>query len=280
MRKLVRHWQKSAVVFALFLSPLVVAQSAKLAIVIDDIGYHQKEDVQIYAMPTEISVAIIPSAPHARQRNEQAKQQGRDVLIHMPMQPLGQQKIETGGLKLGLSQDEVNDRVQTAKRIVSHAIGMNNHMGSAATSDSALMTKLMRSLKEQHLFFLDSRTIGRSVAGKIAKEYGVKSLDRHIFLDDSDLYADVQRQFQNAVRYAQKNGTAIVIGHPRKNTVAVLQAGLKNLPKDVQLVGIGSLWRNEKVVPARPFNLLFNDIPAPTSVAPFQSVPLLRGIPD
>ncbi|MGC7590482.1 divergent polysaccharide deacetylase family protein [Bisgaard Taxon 46] len=280
MRKLVRHWQKSAAVFALFLSSLVVAQPAKLAIVIDDIGYHQKEDAQIYAMPTEISVAIIPSAPHARQRNEQAKQQGRDVLIHMPMQPLGQQKIETGGLKLGLSQDEVNDRVKTAKRIVSHAIGMNNHMGSAATSDSALMTKLMKSLREQHLFFLDSRTIGRSVASKIAKEYGVKSLDRHIFLDDSDLYADVQRQFQNAVHYAQKHGTAIVIGHPRKNTVAVLQAGLKNLPKDVQLVGMGSLWRNEKVVPVKPFNLLFNDIPAPTSAPPYQPIPMLRGVPE
>lgn len=58
---------------------------------------------------------------------------------------------------------------------------------------------------------------------------------------------------------------AIVIGHPRKNTVAVLKAGLGNLPKDIQLVGIGSLWRNEKAVPPKPFILLFSDAPAPTS---------------
>ena len=99
-------------------------------------------------------------------------------------------------------------------------------MGSAATADVPLMTKLMTALREHHLFFLDSRTIGRSVAGKMAKEQGVRALDRHIFLDDSNAFADVQRQFQVAVQYAQKHGTAIAIGHPRKNTIAVLQAAL------------------------------------------------------
>ena len=49
-------------------------------------------------------------------------------------------------------------------------------------------------------------------------------------------------QFQ----YARKHGTAIAIGHPRPNTVAVLKAGIKNLPDDIQLVSMGSLWRNEK----------------------------------
>ncbi|WP_318256338.1 divergent polysaccharide deacetylase family protein [Rodentibacter caecimuris] len=253
--------------------------AAKLAIVIDDIGYRPKDDAAIFAMPKEISTAIIPVAPYAGQRNKQAQQQGRDVLIHLPMQPLGHQKIEDGGLTLGMTQDQVRERIKKAKSIVSAAIGLNNHMGSAATADDALMTNLMTVLREQYLFFLDSRTIGRSVAGKIAKQQGVKALERHIFLDDSDVYADVQDQFQAAVQYARKHGTAIAIGHPRKNTIAVLQQGLQNLPPDIQLVGMGSLWRNEKVISPKPFILIFNNIPAPTSIAPFEAIPLLRGIP-
>ncbi len=69
---------------ALLLSPWVY--SAKLAIVIDDLGYHPKEDAQILALPQAVSVAIIPAAPHAKARNQQAHQQGRDILIHMPME--------------------------------------------------------------------------------------------------------------------------------------------------------------------------------------------------
>jgi uncharacterized protein len=63
------------------------------------------------------------------------------------------------------------------------------------------------------------------------------------------------------------------------SAVAVLKAGIKNLPDDIQLVSMGSLWRNEKILPPKPFILLFNDIPAPTSIAPFEPIPLLRGVP-
>lgn len=271
---------KSLSVFLTALFSLSVqAQMSKLAIVIDDIGYHPKEDAEIYAMPKEISVAIIPSAPYAPQRNHQAQMQGRDILIHMPMQPVSNIRIEEGGLYVGMSHDEIAQRVRSARSIVKNAIGMNNHMGSAATADIPLMTALMQELRKYHLFFLDSRTIGKSVAGKIAKEQGVQSLDRHIFLDDSDALADVQRQFQLALQYAKNHGTAIVIGHPRPNTVAVLQAGLANLPADIQLVSMSSLWRNEKVMPPKPFILLFSDLSAPTNRVPYEAVPLLRGVP-
>lgn len=279
MNILIKSAVKNFIVFSTALYTSFSFAQSKLAIVIDDVGYHSKEDAAIFAMPREISVAIIPAAPYARARNQEAKSQGRDILIHMPMQPISAIKIEDGGLHLGMSAAQVNDRVNTAKNIVRDAIGMNNHMGSAATADPQLMTYLMTALQEKHLFFLDSRTIGKSVAGKIAKEQGVRSLDRHIFLDDSNEFADVQRQFKAAIHYARKHGSAIAIGHPRQNTIAVLQAGLRNLPEDIQLVGMGNLWRNEKVIPPKPFILLFSEVPAPTSIEPFEPVGLLRGIP-
>lgn len=279
MNILIKSAVKNFIVFSTALYTSFSFAQSKLAIVIDDVGYHSKEDAAIFAMPREISVAIIPAAPYARARNQEAKSQGRDILIHMPMQPVSAVKIEDGGLHLGMSEAQVNDRVNTAKNIVRDAIGMNNHMGSAATADPQLMTYLMTALQEKHLFFLDSRTIGKSVAGKIAKEQGVRSLDRHIFLDDSNEFADVQRQFKAAIHYARKHGSAIAIGHPRANTIAVLQAGLNNLPEDIQLVGMGNLWRNEKVIPPKPFILLFTEMPSPTSMGPFEPVGLLRGIP-
>lgn len=272
-------WQR-AVVFAVFFLSFATGYAAKLVIVIDDIGYRQREDSAIYALPKEISVAIIPAAPYARQRNQQAYQQGRDILIHLPMQPKSNMKLEPGGIYLGMSLAEVEKRISDAKAVVSHAIGLNNHTGSAATSDRALMEKLMQTLAQQHLFFLDSRTIGSSVASKIARQYGVKALDRHIFLDDSDKLADVEHQFRLAISHARKYGQAIVIGHPRPNTVKVLQAGLSHLPADIQLTNIGSLWRGQTVQPIKPFILLFSGQPAPTSVAPFEPVAGLRGVPQ
>lgn len=59
----------------------------------------------------------------------------------------------------------------------------------------------------------------------------------------------------------------------------MLKQHLAQLPKDIELVGIGSLWRNEKVMPEKPFIMLFEQEPALTSIPPYESIPLLRGIP-
>ncbi|WGE47528.1 divergent polysaccharide deacetylase family protein [Actinobacillus equuli] len=270
-------------ILAIFLQSLLLitplAHAGKLAIVIDDIGYRMKEDNAIYALPKEVSVAIIPVAPYATARAKKAYEQKRDVLIHLPMQPKNkQQPIESGALMIGASEAKVAQLIQAARNQVPYAIGLNNHMGSGATADRTTMSHLMKVMAQQQLFFLDSKT-GPSVAAKVAKEFGVKALERNLFLDDSDVLSDVQRQFDAAIEYARKHGSAILIGHPRKNSVAVLEQGIANLPQDIQLVSMGSLWRNEAVVPASTLIMVFDNPPAPTSIAPFNAVPLLRGIP-
>lgn len=270
-------------ILAIFLQSLLLitplAHAGKLAIVIDDIGYRMKEDNVIYALPKEVSVAIIPVAPYATARAKKAYEQKRDVLIHLPMQPKNkQQPIESGALMIGASEAKVAQLIQAARNQVPYAIGLNNHMGSGATADRTTMSHLMKVMAQQQLFFLDSKT-GPSVAAKVAREYGVKALERNLFLDDSDALSDVQGQFNAAIEYARKHGSAILIGHPRKNSVAVLEQGIANLPQDIQLVSMGSLWRNETVVPERTLIMVFDNPPAPTSIAPFNAVPLLRGIP-
>lgn len=259
------------------ISPL--AEAGKLAIVIDDIGYRAKEDSAIYALPKEVSVAIIPVAPYATARANKAFEQKRDMLIHLPMEPQTRQSIEAGALLVGMNETQIATLIKNAQMQVPNAIGLNNHMGSKATTDKQTMQYLMKSLSQQNLAFLDSKTAGNSVAYKTAKEYGIKALERHIFLDDSDEFNDVQRQFSNAIHYARKHGVAVMIGHPRRNSVEVLENGIANLPADIQLVSLSELWNGDEIKPAKPFIMLFEIEPALTSKAPYQVVPLLRGIP-
>lgn len=264
----------------MFMGILPLAQAAKLAIVIDDIGYSVREDQRVYQLPKEISVAIIPSAPYAKTRAENAFAQKRDILIHLPMQPQNaQQAIEKPALLVGDDFAKAQSLLENARQRVPYAIGLNNHMGSGATADKATMRHFMQALAAQKLFFLDSKT-GPSVATKVAAEFGINALERHVFLDDSNEYNDVMHQFQQAKAYARKHGVAILIGHPRKNSIDVLEKELKTLPADIQLVSMGSLWRNEKVELSKPLIVIFDMEPAPTSVQPFERVsPLLRGIP-
>lgn len=226
---------------SLLIMGIIQASAAKLAIVIDDFGYRTKEDNQILALPTPVTIAILPDSPHGQLVANKAHQQGREILIHMPMKPLSKQPLEKNTLAPSMSAEEVDRIIKRAISQVPYAVGMNNHMGSDMTSNLNGMRHVMSSLSQSNFFFLDSVTIGNTQAVKAANEFGVPVVRRHIFLDNHQSEEETRDQLNKAVNYARKHGYAIAIGHPHPSTVRALQKYLPQLPNDIELVAVSSL---------------------------------------
>ncbi|MDK9356172.1 divergent polysaccharide deacetylase family protein [Lelliottia sp. V106_10] len=241
-----------SVVSALALASPVYA--GKLAIVIDDFGYRPHNENQVLAMPSAISVAVLPNAPHAREMATKAHNSGHEVLIHLPMAPLSKQPLEKDTLRPDMSSDEIERIIRDAYGKVPFAVGLNNHMGSAMTSSLFGMQKVMQALERYNLYFLDSMTIGNSQSMRAAQGTGVKVIKRKVFLDDTQNEADIRFQFNRAVKLAQRTGSAIAIGHPHPSTVRVLQQMLPTLPSDITLVRPSDLLNEPQVDTSRPDN--------------------------
>lgn len=152
--------------------------AGKLAIVIDDFGYRPHTENQVLALPPNISVAVLPNAPHAREMATKAHNSGHEVLIHLPMAPLSKQPLEKDTLRPDMSSDEIERIIREAVNNVPYAVGLNNHMGSAMTSSLFGMQKVMQALEHYNLYFLDSMTIGNSQAMRAASGTGVKVIKR------------------------------------------------------------------------------------------------------
>lgn len=239
-----------SVVSALALASPVYA--GKLAIVIDDFGYRPHNENQVLAMPSAVSVAVLPNAPHAHEMATKAHNSGHEVLIHLPMAPLSKQPLEKDTLRPEMSSDEIERIIREAYGKVPFAVGLNNHMGSAMTSSLFGMQKVMQALERYNLYFLDSMTIGNSQAMRAAQGTGVKVIKRKVFLDDTQNEADIRVQFNRAVQLARRNGSAIAIGHPHPSTVRVLQQMLPTLPSDITLVRPSDLLNEPQVDTSRP----------------------------
>ncbi|MFS7252947.1 divergent polysaccharide deacetylase family protein [Rahnella rivi] len=229
---------KKSVLVALCGTALFVCQvqAAKLSILIDDFGYRQHEENQVLQMPKAVSVAIFPNAPDSQMMMNKAHQQGREILIHLPMAPLSKQPLEKDTLTPSMSAAEVKRIVDQAIRNIPYAIGINNHMGSAMTSSRSGMDNVMQAMNAHNLFFLDSMTIGNTQSVNAAQGTRVKVIKRNVFLDDVQNEGEIRRQFERAIQLARKNGYVIAIGHPHPATVKVLQQMLPNLPSDIVLV--------------------------------------------
>jgi len=196
----------------------------RVAIVIDDVGYNRNYAELFLALPQKITYAIFPHLPLSKTIGQRFNEQGKEILIHLPMEALDskQNRNEILLLRSGDDETRIRDMIKKAVNSLPSARGLNNHKGSKATQDSKLMNRLMTILKEYKLNFLDSVTSNESQAYETAQGIGLSSYRRDIFLDGNTSIEYIVQKLQETVSQARKKGYAIAIGHAKPATYKAL----------------------------------------------------------
>ncbi|WP_158272086.1 divergent polysaccharide deacetylase family protein [Marinicauda salina] len=193
-----------------------------LAVVIDDVGLDRAAFEAAMAIDAPLTFAILPYAPEAPEFARAASAAGREVFLHLPMEPRGLADPGPRALTKALSPTEVSTRTAWALNRVPGAAGVNNHMGSRLTADRAAVSEALAPLEGRGLVFLDSMTSPDSVAAEAAASLGIPALRRDVFLDNDRSPEAVSAAFDAALERAVKQGRAVAIGHPHPETLAVL----------------------------------------------------------
>lgn len=253
--------RRSVPTLSSLLIALLAATSAcasDLVIVMDDLGNNFGRDRQVLELPGQVTLAILPFAPHGSRIARLADEQGKEVILHQPMQSQRERRRdENGNLRIDMSDAEFESTLTRSLAAIPHIVGINNHTGSLLTEHHAPMTRVMQALQQSGLFFLDSRTTPNTVATDVAEELGVPALSRDVFLDHQRDPNEIHRQFERALRIARKTGRAILIAHPYPESFEYLYEALYSLPSDVQLASLSSVMPTSQMpqapqAPERP----------------------------
>ncbi len=197
----------------------------RLAIIVDDLGRDLQTVRDLLAIGLPLTFAILPGEPQAGRSATLVHQSGREVMIHLPMEPQGYPAVNPGrdALFVAASPDELRQRFRSYLEQVPFATGGNNHMGSRFTEDGPAMAVVLEQMRDAGLFFVDSKTSGRSVALATAREAGVPAAQRDRFLDNVQDEAAIAREIRGLVDLAKRRGNAIGICHPYPQTLAALR---------------------------------------------------------
>ncbi len=222
------------------------AGAGRLAIVIDDMGSSLSEARSLASIGVPLTFAIIPGLPKSREVASFAASAGLETMIHIPMQSKGWpgRRLESNGLLVSMEEAELRERVAGFMREIPGAAGANNHTGSEFTEHGDKMRPVLESLQGKGLFFLDSVTTPQSTGIRLARELGMKSARRNVFLDNEQQRGYIIGQLNQAVRLAKRSGTAIAICHPHPATISALAAALPGLEeRGITLVTASRLVR-------------------------------------
>lgn len=203
---------------------------ARIAVVIDDLGHNLEHGRRVIRLPGSVACAVLPHTPYDAALAREAHAHGKEVILHLPMESADKANPGPGALHAHMGPETILAAFASGLRSVPHAVGVSNHMGSLLTERVEPMRVLMRALAQRPgLLFLDSRTSPRSVAIHVAGEQGVPHLARDVFLDNERDPQAVAQQFARLLELAYTHGTAVAIGHPYPETLALLERELPRL---------------------------------------------------
>jgi len=220
----------------------------RLAIIIDDIGFNELGALELKRLGVPVTAAVIPHAPYAYDEARQLHMYGIEQIIHLPMQSSNRKlKADPGQFILkGAEVSNIRRLIHRSRTLVPYARGVNNHMGSLTTGDQQTMNRVLSVLREEGLFFVDSRTTASTVAYRMAREMNVPTTQRDAFLEDINnghvTYLYSRNQVIKVAKLALRRGRAVAIGHPYPTTLkAIRDAANEVRSMGVHFVPVSSL---------------------------------------
>lgn len=210
----------------------------KIAIIIDDIGYDRQIAEKFMDLGVKLTFAVLPYGTYHKSLAARAHSRGGEVMLHLPMEPNEYPRIKPGkgAILADMSPDTIINLLNASMDEVPYIKGINNHMGSRITSNSAQMYQIFSGIKKKDLYFIDSRTTPKTICKPSARLFRVPFAERDIFLDHVQTEAFVDSQLKKLVALAKAKGQAIGIGHPHEETYSVLKRALPSIGGDVSFV--------------------------------------------
>ncbi|MDD5168687.1 MAG: divergent polysaccharide deacetylase family protein, partial [Syntrophales bacterium] len=193
----------------------------------------------------------LPYSPYGAESSQMIHRAGKEILLHLPMEPWQQQnREEPGTLFVSMSGEELKKQLLDDLNAVPYVAGVNNHMGSRFMENDEKLSIVFSIIKDRGLFFVDSLTTNHSKGDRVADQVGMPIAARKIFIDNSQDYEDTLNILisQRIGGKKPNDSPLILIGHPHPTTIQAIKRAIPVLrEKGFMVVPVSRLVHiNEK----------------------------------
>lgn len=164
-------------------------------------------------LPFPLTVAVLPRLPYSEKAAKAIRAAGKELILHQPMAAVGGQDPGPGAIYPDTAPEEAARIVEANLKTVPGALGMNNHMGSAVTTEVPIMESVAAIAKRRNIYYLDSLTVSGTASREAAHREGIRYWERDVFLDNTPDRTTIIRAVEDGKKQADSGRPAVMIGH-------------------------------------------------------------------
>ena len=209
-------------------------QRPRIAIIISGLGLSSAAtEAAVQDMPSEVTLAFTPYASRLEAWISTSRAAGHEVMLSLPMEPMGFPASDPGPhtLLTSLSPVENLDRMEWALGRFTGYVGVVDFLGSRFTTNEQSLLPVLKALKDRGLMFVDSKSSSSSVAAQIAGIIDLPHAVNSRFIDDEASRSYIDRALDDLEKTARRNGSAVGIGYAYPVTLERVKSWAATLPQ-------------------------------------------------
>lgn len=204
----------------------------RIAVVMGQIGIgNARSRHAIERLPPEVTFAIAAYSDSAAAWIRDARANGHETLLAIPMEPIDYPRHDPGPKPLLIDLDDLENlsRLEKAFSGVSGYVGLLSHMGSRFLANLDRLRPILAATADTGLIFLDSRSGPDS-----AVSARTPTVDLHValndrFIDDVPSRDEIDKRLKELETIAEQRGFAVGLSSPYPVTIERLRAWAASL---------------------------------------------------
>ncbi len=221
------------------------SRGAKIAIVIGGLGISQTSTQRaIRDLPPEVTLAFAPQGNSLSRWVQNARREGHEVLLQIPMEPFDYPNVDPGRGTLLVDADPAANLAELHRSLgrITNYTGVLNYMGARFTAEPSALKPILEDLTERGLMFVDDGTSARSVSASLMKAAKGAHASGDLVIDAVQDKAEILKKLDELEASARASGSAIATGTAFDVTVeAVAQWSEEAKKRGIEIVGVSAL---------------------------------------
>ncbi|MBB4954974.1 polysaccharide deacetylase 2 family uncharacterized protein YibQ [Agrobacterium vitis] len=221
------------------------AHGTRIAIIVGGLGLSQTGTQKaIKLLPEEITLAFASSGNSLQRWMQDARRGGHEILLQMPLEPLGYPANDPGRGTLLTGQTSAQNlhQLHEAMASISNYTGIMNYMGARFLTDANALEPIIRDIADRGLLFVDDGSSAQSLSGKFAKAINMPYSVADLQLDDQLQKQAIVKRLDELERIARRNGSAIGVASAFDESVTTIAEWVREAKsRGIEIVGISAL---------------------------------------
>ncbi len=183
----------------------------KIAIVITGLGFSAREtSAALQQLPSQVTLAFAPYSNDAQRWAGEARRQGHEILVEVPMEPYDFPDSDPGPhtLRAGVDEEANTQRLVWALTRFTGYVGVTNLLGSRFLADQDSLAPVLTFLTRRGLLFYDNGSVSRSLAPQVAHRTGTAFAQGATTIDRIQTAMEIDRRLSDLETRARATGSA------------------------------------------------------------------------